>query len=92
MRMSIIKELKGARLARDMKQSELGKKMGLPQSHISKIEQELTNPRLSTVADLARILDHELMLIPREFVPYIASLLSAKPQERKFQPDEEIES
>jgi len=72
-----------------MKQSELGKKLGLPQSHISKIEQGANDPRLSTVTDMARVLDQELMLIPRQMVPYIRALLRGdKEQERRFQPDE----
>ncbi len=62
----IIEQLKTARQAQNIKQSELGKKLGLPQSHISTIENEVTDPRLSTVEDMARLLDHELMLIPRK--------------------------
>lgn len=72
-----------------MKQSELGEKLGLPQSHISKIEQGANDPRLSTVTDMARVLDQELMLIPRQMVPYIHALLRGEEEhERRFQPDE----
>ena len=72
-------------------QSKLGKKLGLPQSHISKIEQDATDPRLSTVTDMARILDLELMLIPRQQISHIASLLKGEKQERRWQPDEEVD-
>lgn len=89
--MRIIQQLKIARLAMGMKQSELGKKLGLPQSHISKIEQDLTDPRLSTVTDMARILDQELMLIPRQLISHVASLLGDGKQERRWQPDEEMD-
>ncbi len=87
--MNIINNLKIARLAMGIKQSELGKKLGLPQSHISKIEQGNTDPRLSTVADMARILDQELMLVPQQLVSYVTSLLQNGKQERRWQPDEE---
>jgi len=87
---TIIDQLKFSRKKRGMKQSELGNKLGLPQSHISKIEQGATDPRLSTVADMARVLDHELVLIPRQMLPHIRSLLLGdKKQERRWQLDEE---
>lgn len=90
---SIIEQLKAARQEQGMKQAELGKKLGLPQSHVSKIEQGATDPRLSTVTDMARFLDQELMLVPRRLVPHIVSLLSGeKEKERRFLPDEEVEA
>ncbi len=72
----VLKSLKARRLELKLKQSELGGKLGLPQSHISKIEQGVTDPRLSTVTDMARLLDQELMLVPRELLPVIKSLIS----------------
>jgi len=90
---AIIEQLKAARRALGMKQSELGKKLGLPQSHVSKIEQGATDPRLSTVADMARVMDHELMLVPRQLVPHVTSLLRGEDdRERRWQPDEEVEA
>ena len=90
--MAIIQQLKIARQTCGMKQSELGKKLGLPQSHVSKIEQDTTDPRLSTVSDMARILDQELVLIPRQLLPHVTSLLRGETQERRWQPDEEVEA
>lgn len=58
-----------------MKQSEFSEKLELPQSHISKIEQGANDPRLSTVSkDMARVLDQELIQIPRQMMPYISTL------------------
>lgn len=86
---NIIEQLKAARQARDLKQADLGKKLGLPQSHVSKIEQGATDPRLSTVADMARVLDQELVLVPRQLVPQLQALLYGEDErERRWQPDE----
>lgn len=71
----IIKSLKNIRLEKKLKQSELGSKLGLPQSHISKIEQGATDPRLSTVTDMARLLDQELVLVPRHMLPTIKAII-----------------
>ena len=85
----VISQLKAARLEKGLKQADLGKKLGLPQSHVSKIEQGSTDPRLSTVVDMARVLDLEPMLIPRQMASRIRSLLSGEPEpERRWQPDE----
>lgn len=86
---NIIEQLKSIRQNQGIKQSELGKKLGLPQSHVSKIEQGANDPRLSTVTDIARVLDQEIMLIPRQMVPHIRALLHGnEEQARRFQPDE----
>jgi HTH-type transcriptional regulator/antitoxin HipB len=74
----VLKSLKKQRLELKLKQSELGSKLGLPQSHISKIEQGATDPRLSTVTDMARLLNQELVLVPREMLPLIKSLISGE--------------
>ncbi len=71
----VIKALKSARLEKKLKQSELGSKLGLPQSHISKIEQGVTDPRLSTVTDMARVLDQELVLVPRAMLRVIKAII-----------------
>jgi len=87
----IIEQLKSARLLQGMRQDELGKRLGLPQSHISKIENDRTDVRLSTISDMARILNHEIMLVPRSLVLQVKSLLDGETQERRWQPDEEVD-
>jgi HTH-type transcriptional regulator / antitoxin HipB len=62
----IAKALKQARQANGMSQRALGERVGLPQTHISKIEKGATNIRLATLIELARALDLEVELIPRE--------------------------
>jgi len=86
---SILKQLKIARQKKGLKQSGFGNKLGLPQSHISKIERGETDPRLSTVVDMARIVDRELILVPRRLAPVIRSMLEGgNEQEPMWKPDE----
>lgn len=86
----ILQALKSARKEKQLKQVELGSKLGLPQSHISKIEQGLTDPRLSTVRDMARMLDLELILVPRSLLPALDVVLHGKdPHEPMWLPDDE---
>jgi len=88
----IIKALKSARLEKKLKQSELGSKLGLPQSHISKIEQGVTDPRLSTVTDMARVLDQELVLVPRTMLRAIKAIIRGEDEPTPmWQLDEEEE-
>jgi HTH-type transcriptional regulator/antitoxin HipB len=87
---AVIRQMKAARKALRMKQRELGAKLGLPQSHVSSIERGETDPRLSTALDMARLLDHEIMLVPRRLAPYVESLLREEgPDARMWRPDEE---
>lgn len=89
----VIKSLKSARIEKKLKQSELGSKLGLPQSHISKIEKGATDPRLSTVSDMARLLDQELVLVPRAMLPAIRALIKGgEDQKPMWMLDDEEES
>ncbi len=87
---SIIEQLKSYRLAMGLKQAVMGEKIGLPQSHLSKIESGGTDPRLSTVLDMARALDQELVLIPRQLLPQLRALVCGQEEdERRWQLDDE---
>jgi transcriptional regulator with XRE-family HTH domain len=68
-------ELKQARVARGWSQSELGRRTGLPQAHISGIETGKIVPRFDTLLDLVRVLDRDLLTVPRELVPAVQALL-----------------
>ena len=61
----IANQIKEAREAKGLSQRALSKKVGIPQSHISKIENGIVNLQLGSLIELARVLDMELMLIPR---------------------------
>jgi hypothetical protein len=42
--------------------------------HISGIETGKVAPRFDTMLDLVRVLDHDLLLVPRDLVPVVQSL------------------
>ena len=52
---------------------ELSAKFGVPQSHISKIENGAVDLRTSSLVALARVLDLELELVSKKTVPGAAS-------------------
>jgi transcriptional regulator with XRE-family HTH domain len=68
-------ELAQARHQHDWSQAEFGRLLGLPQTHISDIETGKTVPRFDTLLDLVRVLDHDLLLVPRTLVPTVQALL-----------------
>jgi len=70
-------ELKKARMKRGWGQRELGIQAGLPQSHISAIESGGVSPRFDTLIDIVRILDMDIVLVPRSLVPVVLSLIRA---------------
>ena len=71
----IASALKAAREARGLSQRALSTKAGVPQSHISKIENGAVDLRVSSLVALARVLDLELMLVPRKTVSAVRSLV-----------------
>ena len=71
----IIEALKRAREAKGLSQRALSARTGVPQSHISKIETGGTDIRLSSLIELARMLDLELKLVPRKAVPAVENIV-----------------
>ena len=70
----LIDALKRARTRAGLSQRALSARAGLPQSHISKIENGRGDITLSTLIDLARALDVEVMLVPRKLVPAVENI------------------
>src|SRR5258708_28536624 len=66
--------LKAARERKGLSQRALGRRVGLPQSHISKIENAAVNLQTSSLIEIARALDLELTLLPRSALPAIRAL------------------
>jgi transcriptional regulator with XRE-family HTH domain len=68
--------LAAARKARQTGQRVLGKRLGISQAQISRIERGLNDPQLSTVQNLAGALDLDLMLVPRALGPVVSALIA----------------
>src|ERR1700723_2989411 len=68
-------ELKEARLKRGWSQAELGRRVSLPQMHISGIETGKIVPRFDTLLDLVRVLDRDLLTVARWLVPAVRALI-----------------
>lgn len=62
------------RLDSHLTQEVLARKLGLHQRQISDLERARVDPRLSTIQNVARALDLELMLIPRPLIATVESL------------------
>ena len=56
-------------------QLELGQRVGLPQAHISGIESGKIVPRFDTLLGLVRVLNRDLLMVPRELVPAVQALI-----------------
>lgn len=72
---TLVEQLRAIRRASGLSQRALGARVGLPQSHISSIESGSVDPRLSSVVELARQLDHEVVLVPRAMLPAVRAML-----------------
>jgi transcriptional regulator with XRE-family HTH domain len=72
--LSIPEVLRQARCQRQLSQQQLAQKVGLRQRQISDLERAATDSRLSTVQNVARALDLELMLIPRHLIAIVEAL------------------
>lgn len=70
----IAEAIKAARMEKAISQRALSDKVGIPQGHISKIENGDVDPRLSSVIEIARALDYEVAFVPRALLPAIRSL------------------
>ena len=68
-------QIKEARAKHGWSQAELGRRSGLPQMHISGIESGKIVPRYDTLLELVRILDRDLLMVPRALVPVMQSLI-----------------
>lgn len=56
----------------------MASRISLPQPHISAIESGQIVPRFDTLIDLVRVLDQDILLVPRSLVPTVRSLIRAQ--------------
>ncbi len=74
---SVSRVLHTSRLRQQLSQAQLAAKLGLRQRQISDLERGAVDARLSTVQNVARALDLELMLIPRHLISAVEALQRA---------------
>lgn len=73
-RQALFDVLRNARLNRHLSQQELAAKLGLRQRQISDLERATKDPRLSTIQNVARALDLEVLIIPRHLITAVEGL------------------
>jgi len=79
----IVRALREARASKGLSQRALAKLVGVPQSHISKIENGTVDLRLSSLIEIARALGLEITLVPRTALPAVQSIVrSTAPAKR----------
>lgn len=78
--------LREARRAKNLSQRELSKLAGVPQSHISRIESNQVDLRLSSLTAIANALDLELALVPRKAMPAVQSIVRQTMPTRSQEP------
>lgn len=74
----LTKLLKSARQEKELSQRALSLKTGIQQTQISRIESGQADLRVSTLVELARSLDLEVVLIPRSLLPAVNSIAQEK--------------
>lgn len=67
--------LRDARKKHGWSQRELARHLGIAQRHVSGIESGKIVPRYDTLLELVRMLDHDLIMVPRTLVPVVQSLV-----------------
>ncbi len=66
-----------SRKQKQLTQDELGKRLGLPQSYISRLESGRLDIRLSSLVELSRYLGFEVMFVPVSMAPTVQALLES---------------
>ena len=73
----LFEDIKRARHDKRLSQRDLGGLLGMPQSHISKIESGAVDIKLSSLTQICRVLDLELQLVPRKNMPAVEAIIKA---------------
>ena len=79
----LIAVLKTAREAKGLSQQALAAKLGIPQSHLSKIETGHVNLKLASFVEMARHLELEVLLVPRQEITLVESIIRSKENSRQ---------
>jgi len=84
---ALIGSLREAREMAGISQRDLSARSGLTQSHISQIERGTLEPGLSSLIDLSRALNLELVLVPKKLLPAVNGILQTSDVDREFSPE-----
>lgn len=72
----LIQHLIKIRKAKKLTQQALADKAALTQAHISNIERGKVDSKISTLIDLTRALEAEVMLVPRQWVNTVEAFIT----------------
>jgi transcriptional regulator with XRE-family HTH domain len=75
----VVRTLREVREAKGLKQSDVARRLGSVQSRVSEVEANEVDPRLSTVAHIARVLGLHLVLVPENRLHEARQLLGPRP-------------
>ena len=78
--MTILSQLIALRKSQRLTQAELATRAAMTRMTVQRIESSGTDPRLTTVEELAKALGLELMLVPSERRQEIEALMATKPR------------
>ncbi|HLD44693.1 MAG TPA: helix-turn-helix transcriptional regulator [bacterium] len=90
----LVAQIRSARLALGITQGMLAKKVGLPQSHLSKIENSQVNITMDSLIEITRALGLEILLVPRGKITLVKALIespSTKDNDRLTRPAYELD-
>jgi len=82
----VVSAFKKARVRQAISQRELSARSGVPQAQISRFESGAVDIRLSSIVALARALDLEVELVPRNALPAVETIIRAGHATRRSLP------
>lgn len=72
----ICRTIRGYRTKLGLTQAKLARRLRMTQAQIARIESGLTDPRISTLTELARALGLEPVLLPKQLLPSVSYMVA----------------
>lgn len=88
---SIIQQVRNLRVQKRLSQTQLAERIDWKQSQISRLEQHKSDIRLSSLIELSRALDSEIMLVPNNKIAMVKALIDDAPARPRWRPDDELD-
>lgn len=89
---ALSEQLHSIRTQKHLTQQEMAVRLGWAQGRISAIETGRLDPRVSSVVQMGRLLEHEIMLVPKALLPAIQAMITGKTDEPLWNVSETEES